>query len=56
MGDELNFYYKNDEYWISHIQDKSFLSRTKDSYTQEFCGHKELFEHATIESKKISEV
>jgi len=33
MGDELNFYYKNDEYWISHIQDKSFLSRTKDSYT-----------------------
>ena len=56
MGDELNFYYKNDEYWISHIQDKSFLSRTKDFYTQEFCGHKELFEHATIESKKTSEV
>lgn len=25
MGDELNFYYKNDEYWISHIQDKSFF-------------------------------
>ncbi len=29
MGDELNFYYKNDEYWISHIQDKSFFIQNK---------------------------
>lgn len=56
MGDELNFYYKNDEYWISHNQGKSFLSRTRDSYTQEFCGHEELFENATIEGNKISEL
>lgn len=43
MGDELNFYYKNDEYWISHNPGKSYLSRTRDSYTQEFNGYEELF-------------
>ncbi|MFJ6209062.1 hypothetical protein [Lysinibacillus sp. NPDC092081] len=56
MGDELNFYYKNDEYWISHSPSKSFLSRTKDSYTQVFSGYKELFENVTIEGINISEI
>ncbi|MGE7674627.1 hypothetical protein ACQKMV_13755 [Lysinibacillus sp. NPDC094403] len=56
MGEELNFYYKNDEYWISHNPGRSFLSRTKNSYTQEFSGYKELFENATIEGTKISEI
>lgn len=56
MGDELNFYYKSDEYWISHNASKSFLSRTKNSYTQEFSGYKELFENATIEGVKISKI
>ncbi|MET4559660.1 hypothetical protein ABIA69_000803 [Lysinibacillus parviboronicapiens] len=56
MGDELNFYYKNDEYWISHNPGKSYLSRTRDSYTQEFNGYEELFEKATIDSIKISDI
>jgi len=56
MGDELNFYYKGDEYWISHNPGKSYLSRTKDHYSQEFNGYKELFEKATIEGIKISEI
>ncbi|MFJ8088794.1 hypothetical protein ACIQ7N_11380 [Lysinibacillus sp. NPDC095746] len=56
MGDELNFYYKEDEYWISHSLEKSFLSRTKDSYTQEFNGYNELFENATIEGIGISKI
>ncbi|WP_107924374.1 hypothetical protein [Lysinibacillus parviboronicapiens] len=56
MGDELNFYYKNDEYWISHNPGKSYLSRTRDSYTQEFNGYEELFKKATIDSIKISDI
>lgn len=56
MGDELNFYYKDDEYWISHSLEKSFLSRTKDSYTQEFNSYKELFDNATIEGIGISKI
>jgi len=56
MGDELNFYYKDDEYWISHNPGKSYLSRTKDHYSQEFNGHKELFEKATIEGMRISKI
>lgn len=56
MGDEPNFYYKNDEYWISHNPGKSYLSRTRDQYTQEFSGYEELFEKATIEGIKLSEI
>ncbi|MCL1703050.1 hypothetical protein [Lysinibacillus sp. Bpr_S20] len=56
IGEEFNFDFKNDEYWISHNGDKSFLSRTRDHYTQEFNGYEELFEKATIEGIKISEL
>lgn len=56
MGEELNFYHQNDEYWISHNPNKSYLSRTKDSYSQEFNNYEELFENATINGKKISEI
>ncbi|MFJ5766823.1 hypothetical protein ACIP9C_15845 [Lysinibacillus sp. NPDC093210] len=56
MGEELNFYYNNDEYWISHNHGKSYLSRTRDQYSQEFSGYEELFENATIEGIKFSEI
>ena len=56
MNDELNFYYKDDEYWISHNPGKSYLSRTKDQYSQEFNGYEELLEKATIAGMKISEI
>ncbi len=52
MGDELNFYYKNDEYWISHNPGKSYLSRTRDSYTQEFNGYEELFKKSNNRQHK----
>lgn len=56
IGEEFNFYYKNDEYWISHNPGKSYLSRTRDQYSQEFNGYEELFEKATIEGIKFSEI
>ncbi len=56
IGEELNFYYNNDEYWISHNPGKSYLSRTRDHYSQEFNGYEELFEKATIEGIKFSEI
>ncbi|WP_238600171.1 hypothetical protein [Lysinibacillus tabacifolii] len=56
MNDELNFYYKDEEYWISHSRGKSYLSRVKDHYSQEFNGYKELLKKGTIEGMKISEI
>ncbi|GLC88468.1 hypothetical protein [Lysinibacillus piscis] len=57
IGEELNFYYKNDEYWISYGRDgESYLARSRDHYTQEFSNYEELFEKATIEGIKISEI
>lgn len=56
MNDELNFHYKDDEYWISHNPGKSYLSRVKDQYSQEFNGYQELLEKATIEGIRISEI
>ncbi|TKI51336.1 hypothetical protein [Lysinibacillus varians] len=56
MNDELNFYYKDEEYWISQSRGKSYLSRVKDHYSQEFNGYKELLKKGTIEGMKISEI
>ncbi|CAM5202285.1 hypothetical protein [Lysinibacillus sphaericus] len=56
MNDELNFYYKGEEYWISHNRGKSYLSRVKDQHSQEFNGYEELLEKGTIEGMKISEI
>ena len=56
MNDELNFYYKGEEHWISHNRGKSYLSRVKDQYSQEFNGYEELLEKGTIERMKIAEI
>ncbi|WP_153733150.1 hypothetical protein [Sporosarcina obsidiansis] len=49
MGEELNFYYRGDEYWISHTPGKSYLTRSEDSYSQEFSSHEQLFERGMID-------
>lgn len=56
MNDELNFSYKDDDYWISHNPGKSYLTRSKDQYSQEFNGYEELLEKGTIGGMKISEI
>jgi hypothetical protein len=52
-GMEYNFYIDDEEYWISHNLDGYYVTRVKDSYTQEFKTSDELFENARINDKTI---
>ncbi|QOS80853.1 hypothetical protein JNUCC31_08265 [Paenibacillus sp. JNUCC31] len=56
MGEEFQFYYKLDSYWISHNQAGFYLTRVKDSYSQFFKTSNELFKDAQIEGKKLLEL
>jgi hypothetical protein len=49
IGEERSFEYKSNGYWISQNPGKCYLTRIRDSYTQEFNSPKELFEKATID-------
>lgn len=55
---ELNFFYKSEEWWINRLygEEKSYLlTRSKDSYTQEFRTAEELFVNGIIDGKKFIE-
>lgn len=55
---ELSFSYKSEEWWISRLygKEKSYLlTRSKDSYTQEFQTAEELFTNGIIDGKKFIE-
>ncbi|MFJ8257402.1 hypothetical protein ACIQ4Z_08920 [Peribacillus asahii] len=56
IGEEFSFNYKNDEYWISQNPDRYYLTRVKDSFTQEFNTSEVLFENGTIEGRLLSEI
>ena len=55
-GYELFFYYNDDKYWISQNPGKRYLTRAKDSYTQEFDSAEELFKYGRVEGKSILEI
>lgn len=53
---ELSFSYKSEEWWISRLygEEKSYLlTRSKDSYTQEFRTAEELFANGIIDGKNL---
>ncbi|MDP1509460.1 hypothetical protein L8C07_14110 [Paenibacillus sp. CMAA1739] len=56
MGEEFQFYYKNDSYWISHNEEKYFLTRERDSFSQSFQSVRELFVNGKIDDKTILEL
>jgi hypothetical protein len=56
MGEEFQFYYSNQSYWISKNQNGYYLTRVSDTYTQTFLNANELFENATINDMKIHEI
>lgn len=56
IGEEISFIYKGDRYWISQDLKKYYLSRVKDSFTQDFNSIDELFENATIDGKTLSSI
>jgi hypothetical protein len=56
MGEEFQFYYLNESYWISQNHEGFYLTREKDGYSQSFSSAEELFENAKINDRKIIEI
>jgi hypothetical protein len=55
-GEEFNFYYKDEEYWISQNLDGYYLTKGKGSFTQGFNTIEQLFQKGTIQGKLLSEI
>lgn len=53
MGEEFQFYYQGESYWISRNQEGFYLTRVRDSNSQAFKTSSELFESGRIEGKTI---
>ena len=56
LGDEYDFTYNNDDYWISCNQNGHHLTRVRDSHTQSFKTTDELFADGRIEGKTIADI
>lgn len=57
-GQEVSFVYKGEEWWISRLynEEKSYLlTRSKDSYTQEFETEEEVFAKGMVEGRPLSD-
>ncbi|EAD5710020.1 hypothetical protein ACI6K3_001486 [Listeria innocua] len=55
-GEEYNFYYKNEEYWLSKNQEGHYLTKVPDGETQEFKTSEDLLETARISEILIIEI
>ncbi|ACK40635.1 hypothetical protein ACULZG_000130 [Listeria monocytogenes] len=55
-GEEYNFYYKNEEYWLSKNQEGHYLTKVSDGETQEFRTSEDLLGTARINGKLIIEI
>jgi hypothetical protein len=55
-GEEFQFYYQSESYWISKNKDGYYLTRVSDSFSQSFLTSEELFEKGQIDGHKISEL
>jgi SAM-dependent MidA family methyltransferase len=55
-GMEYNFYLNDEEYWISNNEAGYYLTRVKDSYSQEFATAEELFEKGRINGASVFEL
>lgn len=56
MGEEFQFYYKNEGYWISRNNEGFYLTRVQDSSSQTFKTSGDLFRKGRIENKTIREL
>jgi len=56
FGEEYNFYYNNEEYWISKNKEGNYLTKVSDGSTQCFPNSEELLENAKIDGKTIKEL
>jgi len=55
-GEEFQFYYLGDEFWISRNKEGLYLTKGKNSFTQSFLTAEELFKNARIDGKTIFEL
>ncbi|QTH45392.1 hypothetical protein J4772_13845 [Cohnella sp. LGH] len=55
-GMEYNFYVETEEYWISHNENGYYLTRVRDSHSQEFRTAGDLFENGRINGKSLLEL
>ncbi|MDQ0917052.1 hypothetical protein [Paenibacillus sp. V4I5] len=55
-GEEFQFYYKDQSYWISRNVQGFYLTRVSDSCTQSFSTAEDLFEFGKIEGNSIAEI
>ncbi|MDA1475400.1 hypothetical protein [Bacillus changyiensis] len=53
MGEEFQFYYLDESYWISQNEKGLYLTRESDNNSQSFRTTDELFERAEIAKKKL---
>lgn len=56
IGEEICLDYKNEEYWISQAPNKCYLTRVKNSFTQQFDTPEILFKKGTIDGRLLSEI
>ena len=56
IGEEYNFHYGNNEYWISQDEERFYLTKVKGSVTQEFSTAKQLFEEGKVDGRFISDI
>jgi hypothetical protein len=55
-GEEFQFYYQDEEYWISTNKEGYYLTRGEDSFSQSFLTSEELFKEGRIDGKSILEL
>lgn len=48
MGEEFQFYYLNNSYWVSQNKEGFYLTNEREGSSQKFSSAKELFDNAEI--------
>ncbi|GAA5416681.1 hypothetical protein Pryu01_01719 [Paraliobacillus ryukyuensis] len=56
IGEEINFDYNSQEYWISQTPGEYHLTRVSDSYSQTFKTVDNLFNNATLNGEYLKDV
>lgn len=55
-GEEFNFSYQNEKYWISQNLEDFYKTKVNGSITQEFNTSEQFFMNGTIEGILLSEI
>lgn len=56
LGEEFQFYFQEESYWVSQNAEGYYLTRETDSDSQSFTSANDLFEKGTIEGKTLFEL